>query len=268
MLMPSPSDLAARLLGPVEAAAREGGALALRAFRPGAKTSARVWNKAGNSPVTEADLAVDALLKERLGAALPEAAWLSEETADNPVRLGQRLLWIVDPIDGTRAFLTGHPDWSVSIGLLADGHPVLGIIYGPALDVLYRASLGGGAFRNGEPIRGPDRTGLSGSRAAGPKPLMDALERRAGPIVRLPKVPSLALRLARVAEGSIDVGLVSANSHDWDLAGGDVILREAGSRLSDLGGEPVRYNQAEPIHGELLATSERLHPDVVSNIRP
>jgi myo-inositol-1(or 4)-monophosphatase len=97
---------------------------------------------------------------------------------------------------------------------------------------------------------------------------MDALERRAGPIVRLPKVPSLALRLARVAEGSIDVGLVSANSHDWDLAGGDVILREAGSRLTDLGGEPVRYNQAEPIHGELLATSERLHPDVVSNIRP
>jgi myo-inositol-1(or 4)-monophosphatase len=267
MLMPSPSDLAARLLPSVETIAREAGALALRSFRHGAKTSARYWNKAGNSPVTEADLAVDALLKERLRAALPEAAWLSEETADDASRLGQRLLWIVDPIDGTRSFLTGHPDWSVSIGLLADGHPVLGIVYGPALKVMYRGALGHGADRNGEPIRGPVATDLNGARAAGPKPLVDALERRSGAVERLPKVPSLALRLARVAEGSIDVGLVSANSHDWDLAGADIILREAGARLTDLRGELPRYNEREPIHGELLATSALLHPDLVRSIR-
>jgi myo-inositol-1(or 4)-monophosphatase len=264
MLMSSPPDLALRLLPIVEEAAREAGALALRSFRLGGKTTARHWNKAGNSPVTEADLAVDALLKERLSAALPEAAWLSEETADDPARLGRRLVWIVDPIDGTRAFLTGHADWSVSIGLVAEGRPVLGVVHAPSLRVLYSARSGGGARRNGTTIRGPAATGLEGARTAGPKPLMDVLARRSGFLDALPKVPSLALRLARVADGSIDIGLVSANAHDWDLAAADLLLEEAGARLSDLRGRPPRYNQPEPVHAELIATSDRLHPDLVA----
>jgi myo-inositol-1(or 4)-monophosphatase len=267
MLTTPHADHALRLMPRVQETAREAGTIALKHFREGRTTGARIWSKAGNSPVTEADLAVDAFLKERLADLLPEAAWLSEETADDPVRLRRDLLWIVDPIDGTRAFLSGVPDWSVSIGLLAAGRPILGIVYAPALGQLYEASLGSGARRNGQPLHGPAAGALGGARVTGPKPLVDALEQRSGAVERLPKVPSLALRIARVAEGSIDVGLVSANSHDWDLAGADLILHEAGGRLTDLRGESVRYNQADPIHGELVATSEALHSATVTALR-
>jgi myo-inositol-1(or 4)-monophosphatase len=267
MLTTPHADLARRLMPPLQETAREAGAIALAHFREGAQTGARIWQKAGNSPVTEADLAVDAFLKERLTAALPEAAWLSEETADDPVRLARDLVWIVDPIDGTRAFLSGIPDWAVSIGLLAAGRPVLGIVYAPALGLLYEATLGGGARRDGARLSGPASRALTGARVAGPKPMIDAIERHSGAVERLPKVPSLALRLARVAEGSIDVGLVSSDSHDWDLAGADLILHETGGLLTDLRGEPVGYNRPDPIHGELVATSEALHPEALAALR-
>src|SRR3712207_3855926 len=121
-----PSAALARTLQPrLRETAREAGAIALGFFRSGLKTSARIWSKAGGSPVTEADVAVDAFLKAELSQAVPEAGWLSEETADDPARLSRELVWIVDPIDGTRAFLTGSRDWSVSIALLGGGQPVL-----------------------------------------------------------------------------------------------------------------------------------------------
>ena len=124
-----------------------------------------------------------------------------------------------------------------------------------------------GATRNGAPLKVSDRTRLDGARVAGPKPLQDALERRAGSLDRLPKIPSLALRLARVAEGSLDVGLVSANSCDWDLAGADLILQEAGGWLTGFDGTPMAYNQPEPIHGELAAAPSQLHPRVIEAMR-
>lgn len=255
------------LLPDLEAVARSAGDLALTYFRHGETTAARIWSKAGDSPVTEADLAVDAFLKDSLSRALPEAAWLSEETADDPVRLGRDLLWIVDPIDGTRAFLSGKAEWSVSIGLLAAGRPVLGLVFAPALGLLYAAARGRGARRNGVLLRGPSAVTLGGARVTGPKVLADAIERHAGPVERAPRIPSLALRLARVADGSVDVGLVSANAHDWDIAGADLILTEAGGRLTDLRGAPPRYNRPEPTHGELVATSHALHEDAVRALR-
>ena len=248
-------------------AARAAGALAFDHFRHGGKTSARIWSKHGGSPVTEADMLVDRFLKERLEAALPEAAWLSEETIDDPVRLQRRLVWIVDPIDGTRAFLGGHPDWSVVIALVLDGRPIAGIVYAPAHEALYEAARGQGATRNGAPLSGSKAPSLRDARTAGPKPLVDALESRAGRLHRLEKIPSLALRLARVAEGVVDIGLVSSNSHDWDLAASDLILQEAGARLSDLDGNEPVYNRPEPFHGELAAASGRLHPRVIEAMR-
>jgi myo-inositol-1(or 4)-monophosphatase len=212
-------------------------------------------------------MAVDAFLKERLAQVLPDAGWLSEETTDNPDRLTRRLVWIVDPIDGTRAFVSGHPDWCVAIGLLAEGRPVFGIVYAPAHEDFYEATLGGGATKNGRPLQVSGLDRLDGARVAGPKPLLDTLERRAGRLDRLPKIPSLALRLARVAEGSLDIGLVSANSCDWDLAGADLILQEAGGRITGLDGTPLAYNQAEPIHGELAAAASQLHPRVIEAMR-
>ncbi|KAA2236244.1 inositol monophosphatase family protein [Salinarimonas soli] len=243
--------------------AQEAGDMARRYFRPGQKTAARIWSKAGGSPVTEADVQVDAFLKVRLSRALPDAGWLSEETADHPGRLDRRLVWIVDPIDGTRAFLNGHQDWSVAIGLLLDGEPVLGVVYGPALNAYYEAVAGEGATLNGQPISVSPREGLAGAVTAGPVPLIDQLAGQVGEVRRAEKIPSLALRLARVADGSVDLGLVSANARDWDIAGADLILREAGGRLSAFDGTAPRYNRPDPVHREMLASSLRLHGPLV-----
>jgi myo-inositol-1(or 4)-monophosphatase len=206
---------------------------------------------------------VDAFLKVRLSHILPEAGWLSEETADDPVRLDRRLVWIVDPIDGTRAFLNGHPDWSVAIALMADGRPLAGVVYGPAHNAFYAGLDGLGSTLNGAPLGVSTRRDLAGAGVTGPKPLVDRLEARAGRMRPLEKIPSLALRLARVAEGVVDVGLVSSDARDWDLAAADLILREAGGRLTGLDGTKPAYNRPEPVHGELVATSARLHPDVI-----
>ncbi|WP_349369893.1 3'(2'),5'-bisphosphate nucleotidase CysQ [Salinarimonas sp.] len=252
-----------RLAAALEETAREAGEIARGYFRHGEKTSARIWNKAGGSPVTEADVSVDAFLKVRLSQILPEAGWLSEETRDDPARLERTLVWIVDPIDGTRAFLNGNPDWSVAIALLVEGRPTLGIVHAPALESLYDARADGGARLNGAPIAVSAPQGVGGTRVTGPKPMMDTLARRAGPISEMPKVPSLALRIARVAAGDVDAALVTANARDWDLAAADLVLAEAGGALSSLTGDAPVYNRPEPVHGALLAASRALHPRLV-----
>lgn len=249
---------------------REAASLALPFFRSDRQTTARTWSKAGGSPVTEADVAVDTFLKVRLSELLPEAAWLSEETSDDAVRLKSDLVWIVDPIDGTRAFLTGHPDWSISVALLALGEPIIGFVHAPVSDRFYEAVAGRGATCNGTPLAVSARTTLSGARVTGPKPMIDKLargvSRRGGEAAFeiVPRVPSLALRVARVAEGSIDVGLVSSDARDWDLAGADLLLREAGGSVSDLGGRRTTYNRPDPIHGALVALSDALRDDTLA----
>lgn len=248
---------------------REAAELALPFYRAGAQTTARVWSKAGGSPVTEADVAVDTFLKIRLSTLLPEAAWLSEETSDDAVRLGNDLVWIVDPIDGTRAFLSGHPDWSIAVGLLVAGEPIVGFVHAPVADRFYEAVAGDGATCNGQAIAVSSRAGLDGARVTGPKPMIERLARggtRDGArpaLVPVDRVPSLALRIARVAEGAIDVGLVSSDARDWDLAAADLILREAGGAVSDLDGQAAIYNRPDPVHGELIAVCGGLHGTVV-----
>ncbi|WP_134494279.1 inositol monophosphatase family protein [Microvirga pakistanensis] len=271
-MLSSASDSLARLAEAVRDAARQAGAIALPYFRSGEQTAARLWYKGQgasghSSPVTEADIALDTFLKDRLTGILPEAGWLSEETADDPARLGRSHVWVVDPIDGTRAFASGHPDWAVSIALVKDGAPVLGILHAPIHDRLYEAILGGGAWCNGDRLRLSETAPPGPARVAGPKPLADRFERNTGPVERLPKVPSLALRLARVADGSIDVGLVSHNSQDWDIAAADLILREAGGVLTDFSGLPPAYNKPEPRHGEMIAVASRLHPRAIGAMR-
>ncbi len=260
-------DLARDLTPFLRDTTREAGRIAGAFFRSGLKTSARSWSKGGGSPVTEADMAVDAFLKTRLSRAVPEAGWLSEETADDPARLGRELVWIVDPIDGTRAFMSGSHDWSISIALLARGRPILGAVHAPAHDALYEARRGHGAWRDGVPLEASPATRLPDVSIVGPKALVDRLEQRVGELKRLPRIPSLALRLVRVAEGSVDAGLVSSNAADWDIAAGDLILEEAGGLLTRLDGPPPAYNQAEPIHGELLAAPRRLHPRLIEAMR-
>jgi myo-inositol-1(or 4)-monophosphatase len=246
----------------VKEAAVEAGRMALAQFREGERTTAKVWSKAGGSPVTEADVAVDAFLKVSCAVAVPSAAWLSEETADDPARLSRRLVWVVDPIDGTRAFLEGHRDWCVCVALLADGEPVLGVVHAPALGVTYEALKGEGARRNGAAIAVGPLADLASARIAGPKPMLDALA-RAAHFEPAPKVPSLALRLTRIAEGALDGGIVSPDSRDWDLAAADLVLREAGGLITGLDGAMLAYNRPRPVHATLVAAGNALHPPLL-----
>ncbi len=249
-------------------AARRAGEIALRDFRHGETTSARVDTKHGGSPVTAADLAVDRYLGERLRRSFPDAGWLSEETADDPARLEKTSLLVVDPIDGTRAFLAGDPRWAVSIALVEAGRPIAGVVHAPALGETYAAALGGGARLDGRLIRAAERTSLNMARVAGPKPMIAALSAAAGvELTAFAKIPSLALRLVEVARGGLDIALASANAHDWDIAAADLVLSEAGARLSDPRGEAVVYNTERTRHGALLACATSLAPALAAPAR-
>jgi myo-inositol-1(or 4)-monophosphatase len=246
-------------------AAQRAGEIALRDFRLGEPTSASVHAKHGGSPVTAADLAVDRYLRERLRAAFPDAGWLSEETADDLSRLDKASLIVVDPIDGTRAFLAGDPRWAVSVALVVEARPIAGVVRAAALGETYAAALGCGAWRDGAPIRASTRARLDGALVGGPKAMIAALAKAAGVELSLaPRIPSLALRLARVADGALDVGLASANSHDWDVAAADILLSEAGAPLTDAHGQILRYNTKETRRGVLLACGASLAPAVVA----
>ena len=240
-------------LAALVAAARRGGEIAMDYFRAGAATHASVTYKAGDSPVTEADFAVDAALNEILRAAFPHAGWLSEETEDDHARLHRQSVLVLDPIDGTRAFMRGDPCWAVALALLEDGRPVAGVIHAPALGETYAAARGFGATLNGAPIRAARFETLEGARVGGPRGLRQALATSAGFRAEAgPPSPSLAYRLASVAAGQIEIGLAGAGSHDWDIAAADVILEEAGAGLLE-GGARVRYNQASTRHDALVA---------------
>lgn len=261
-----PLPIAPNLLPAIRESCLEAGELALALFRPGAKTAARIWSKTGGSPVTEADIAVDTFLRIKLSALLPEAAWLSEETVDDAQRLSRRFVWVVDPIDGTRAFMSGSPDWAVCVALLDEGTPIAGVVHAPACSATYTALRGRGAQRNGAGILATKLTGLGGARIAGPKPMLDALARLEA-FEPVDKIPSLALRLTRIADGTIDAGLVSADARDWDLAAADLVLQEAGGRLSTGDGQPVIYNRETPMHGMLIASGAGLAAPLLSALR-
>jgi myo-inositol-1(or 4)-monophosphatase len=237
-------------------AAREAGEIALKFFHPGERTSARIAYKEGGSPVTQADIAVDEFLRARLGEAFKDTGWLSEETEDDPARLAYASVLIVDPIDGTRAFLAGDPRWAVSIALIDAGRPVAGVVHAPALAETYAAAHGCGSALNGAAIKVSNRAALADARIAGPKLMAESIGRAAGvSFLVQPKIPSLAYRMALVASGALDLGLTSEKSNDWDIAAADLILEEAGGRLVEAGGAPLRYNQAETRRGVLFGAS-------------
>ncbi|QXX73214.1 Fructose-1,6-bisphosphatase/inositol-1-monophosphatase [Methylovirgula sp. HY1] len=243
------------------------GDLALGFFRPGAKTSAAISKKTGGSPVTEADHAVNRYLEQRLRGLLPNAAWLSEESVDSSARVGQDLVFIVDPIDGTRGFAAGERAWAVSVSVVYRQHPVIGVVCAPALGETYVAVRDGGAQLNGRDIHCSTRNGLDASAlVAGPLSMAGELRGVGLEFDILPKIPSLALRIAKVAAGTLDASLVSANSNDWDLAAADLIVREAGGRLTSLYGRELLYNRVETQHGELIAGSSSILTQITSAI--
>ena len=240
-------------------AVRDAGKTALAMERAGYRS----WAKENQSPVSDVDLALDRELRARLSAIAPNYGWLSEETADDPARLTRRRVWVVDPIDGTRAFIAGAPDWCVVAALVEDGRPIAGALYAPASDELFVAAAGQGARKNGAPIRASERTRLDGARVAGPRSGVERLAKTCG-ITALPRIHSLALRLARVASGELDAALAGAHSHDWDHATADILVREAGGILTGFDGASPFYNRAQPIHGALAAAGAALHPSLIA----
>ena len=243
------------------AAIREAGALALETFR----TPVKSWTKGESSPVCEGDIAVDDFLRQRL--ARPGFGWLSEESEDDRSRRAAARLWIVDPIDGTRSYLAGRPDWVISVALVADGRPILAAVFAPVSDELFIAAAGGGATRNGVPIRVSAGARLDGSNVVGPRRLVQALATLTPGITVAPRIGSLALRLVRVAQGELDLAFASGSSHDWDLAGADLLVHEAGGVMTSLVGRTLIYNQPELVHGALVAAGADRHAAVIAIAR-
>jgi myo-inositol-1(or 4)-monophosphatase len=238
----------------LKAAGSEAALLALAYF----KRDPKVWLKDGGSPVSEADLAVDRRLTEILRTARPDYGWLSEETVDSPERLERSRVFVIDPIDGTRAFLEGSDQWTISLAIVEDGRPISAVLVGPALSVSYWATAGGGAFDGKTRLKASATRDLSGALFASPRRYTRAVEAETGNPTRSRYVSSLAYRIALVASGEIDVAIVRPHARDWDLAAADLLVQEAGARLGDLSGEALRYNLRETGHSTLIATAPQL----------
>jgi myo-inositol-1(or 4)-monophosphatase len=242
---------------------REAGALALSLFR----TELKNWTKGASSPVSEADIRVNDLLESRLRSATPAYGWLSEESVDDDKRLGKRLTWIVDPIDGTRGYLAGREDWCVSVALVEDATPVLAAVFVPVSDEFFFAVRGQGATLNGVSVAAATGTALDFSRVAGPKPLVERLNASSEEIVLHPRIGSLALRLCRVAQGSLDAAFAGGQSRDWDLAAANLIVQEANGNMTALSGDTILYNRREVTHGVLVAAGRDRHARIVEHFR-
>lgn len=232
--------------------AQEAGQIALRYFR----AEARRWDKpAGAGPVTEADLAVDGYLRDRLIGARPDYGWLSEETEDGPARLQARRVFIVDPIDGTRAFIEGAKDWAHSIAVAEAGRIVAAAVHLPVRDALFTAAAGDGATLNGHPIGATERDALGEADVLAARPNFDPAHWKNGavPPFRRHFRSSLAYRLCLVAQGRFDAMLSLRSVWEWDVAAGSLIVSEAGGRVTDAAGRDLQFNNPEPRLPSILA---------------
>ena len=250
----------ARLL---QEAVREAGELARSMFGP----DLRKWTKGASSPVSEADIAANDLLENRLRKATPGYGWLSEESVDDEARLGRTRVWIVDPIDGTRSYLAGRDDWSVSVALVQEAVPILAAVFAPASGEFFFAARGQGTTLNGVAVSATSGTELDFSRIAGPKPLVEKLAPPSERVELHPRIGSLALRLCRVAHGALDAAFAGGQSRDWDLAAAHLIVQEANGNMTALSGDPILYNRRDVTHGTLVAAGRDRHASIVTHFR-
>jgi myo-inositol-1(or 4)-monophosphatase len=236
----------------LRSAAVTAGIIAIGYFRKELKH----WTKEHNSPVSEADIVLDKFLHSALTTARPDYGWLSEETADTTDRLSRRRTFVVDPIDGTRAFIKGEDPWSVSLAVVEDGVAIAGVVYAPARDEMYEAALGEGALLNGKPIVRQRPANRHAPVIPVPGAVHQELQANGFDYIRGPAYPSLAYRLVQVATGKLDAAVARRGSQDWDLAGAAIILSEAGIDFTDVCMGALRFNRAETRHGALAALGE------------
>lgn len=251
-------------------AARAAGDIAARHFGQGP----RQWDKGdGQGPVTEADLEIDAMLRARLMAARPGYGWLSEECADDPARLARAQVFVVDPIDGTRAFIDGQKSFAHALAVVRHGAPVAAVVHLPLMDLTYAAAKGQGAWLNGARLTVPLRKGLEGgmeaARVLASRPqLAPELWPGGVPPVERHFRPSLAWRLALVAEGAFDAMLTLRRTWDWDVAAASLIAQEAGIIVTDRQGLAPRFARPDPRSDGIIAAAPALHAALMARLRP
>lgn len=251
---------AASDLALIERAVRAAGPIAKKFFGG----TYRQWDKGKGQPVTEADMAVDLFLRETLRAARPRYGWLSEETADDPARLQAEHVFVVDPIDGTIGFMKGKPQFTICAAVVRAGRPIAGVILNPMTDECFTARQGAGAHLNGEPIHVSARAELPGCRMLGAKDMFAHPGWAAAPNTPWPEMivetrSSIAYRMALVASGAFDATIALSAKRDWDLAAGDLIVQEAGGRVTSHDGTLLRYNEPDALQRSLACAGPALH---------
>lgn len=245
----------------VIAAAQEAAALAFTSWRDGAVPDTKVWDKSKNNPVSDIDMEVDALLTDRLRAIVPEAAWLSEETVDDPSRLDARLLWLVDPIDGTRDYVRGRSGWCISVALIADSLPVFAVMAAPAQGKIWVAATGEGVTCNGERLSSSSRQDFTGSRVPA-----DDLPKLDRDLVTVEKPNSIAMRMTMVACDRADLVATLRWGNEWDIAAAHLVAQESGAVVTDALGNPIRYNKHEPLDFGLICCAPGIHAAAVERL--
>ncbi len=219
-----------------------------------------------DNPLTEADLAVNRVLRDRLPR--PGEGWLSEETADDRDRLARSRVWIVDPIDGTKEFVAGIPEWCVSVGLVEDGRAVAGGILNPATGETVLGSLETGVTLDGARVRVTAAATLDGALVLGSRSEAKRGEwdRFDGSPFRVRNVGSVAYKLALVAAGKADATWTLVPKHEWDVAAGVALVHAAGGVVTDPQGGEIRFNTARPTLRGLAAAGRALMPAVLAAI--
>lgn len=246
-------------------AARAAGDIALRYFR----NAPKVWEKHGEGPVTEADISVNEMLMSRLRAARPTYGWLSEESPDTEERLDCEHLFLIDPIDGTSAFIAGDSSFSHSFAVAQDGVVTAAVVYLPAKDRLYAASLGGQVTCNGGPIRSSTQSQVRGATLLSPKAHLDPDHwHGAVPQVTRHFRASVAYRLCLVAEGAFDGMLSLRQAWEWDIAAGALIASMAGATVTNRLGEKLRFNAETPRSNGILVAAPILHDALLAQLKP
>jgi myo-inositol-1(or 4)-monophosphatase len=245
-------------------AARACGAVLRDRFGAPVKT----WRKSGGSPVTEIDIALDAKLKHDLLAARPGYGWLSEETPDDPARLAHRRAFIVDPLDGTAAFLSAKPEFCVAIAIAEAGEAAAGVVYNPITDEMFEAARGGGAWRNGAKLATSAQRSLPGASILTSKAFFSSPRWTAPwPAVKSAQKAALCLRLAHCAAGDFDGVISLGPKNEWDIAPGAILVTEAGGHVTGGGGETLRFNQPDPRTPGVVAGGAGLHPLLIDHLR-
>ncbi|SFG23647.1 myo-inositol-1(or 4)-monophosphatase [Novosphingobium sp. CF614] len=249
----------------LEAIVREAGRIALAGW-PGDGHVLDHWEKSPGNPVCAIDLEVDSFLRHELRALLPAAGWLSEETTDAPERLGDSLVWLVDPIDGTRDFIRGRDGWAVSVALVNNGRPLFGHLYAPARrrdeqGEFWFGEAGKGSWRNGTRLAASRRQSLAGARVPARKLAPEDID-----LQTVDQPNSIALRMAMVAADEADLLATLRWGYEWDIAAAGLIAREAGAVVTDAFGQPLNYNKHDPRAFGVLVTSYAIHGDAVERL--